>query len=334
MNSLATPPDDTRYLYMRIDSRRRKGLLDLRYWVLSNLLGCARKLGRVPVLSPLALHPQHNLSPEVVNDPQAYFDFDGMEFIPDAGEPARPMPYELAERLPLDAFPASDVCTVTDSPHAGAFEISREDDRHRVLVLNFRGYPTEARTHKGVAYRWTPPFTKHIQERAKRLVEEFAGERDFISVKLRRADFLNVGWLGFRRTVKIQAITTSRNVAANLRRFPADMPIYLMTDEPDDHYYDSLLRERPQLRRYSDYPDLHQLRHPIDGTPPNNYHLFAIEYQVHEWANIRLSWAFHSDWAPGTNVYLRILSRRELVQAALKVFASKAWRRVGSRLRR
>lgn len=95
-------------------------------------------------------------------------------------------------------------------------------------------------------------------------------------IHIRRSDYLKL------RSSLIET-TSPESIAKMLDKHKGKYAsIYIMTSEPDIHFYDSI-RERYNIKQYFNFPEL------LEISKLDNYKLFCIETYIRELSNIRIS---------------------------------------------
>ena len=240
------------------------------------------------------LAKKHNQFCDIDSDPYQYYDFDHMTYYSNTDETDVPLQCIRVSDLDMSQFSERDI-KVFDSKD-GPVHISKEDENYRLIIIRHRDW---AWSHKD-DYRLpqvTLPYSEIVRSTAMQVINKMMESQsrwnhrlsgsikdshlrlDYCCVHIRRTDRLKMN----------RSITMPMNIKRNLdanQYIDSNTLIYLMTDEPDDHFYDKLKEYYPNLFRYSDFPELYRLRHPTGNDNPDNYLLFAIEMQMQAMAKI------------------------------------------------
>lgn len=263
-------------------------------------------MGRIAVIGDLPLLYHHNKYAECDNNPQLYFDFGRARFLSRDSDTSEPLSYMMAKDFDITEFPSHQVknlsdeeCLLAPNNRNWMVSISKEiDERYPVIALNVHNDFFDFRTHhrRSEGLRAYVPFSPEATKLAEQVVQKIIKHdspginNNYCCLKLRRGDRVKAQKLGYFARFYRDAVSSAKNVMSNLddhELVNENTPIYLMTDESEEGYYDSLC-EKYRVYQYKDFPELYRLVHPSDGRVPNNYFLYAVEMQIYLWANIRI----------------------------------------------
>ena len=298
---------NSRYIYCQF-TRGTRGLRHQVGLLQMCLIRYAAGMQRVAVLSnQLPLDKKHNQGCDIDCNPYLYYDFDHMTYYSNAYKATTPLPCIRVSDLDMSQFSEKDIKVF--KAQDGPAHISKEDDKnYRLIIIEHRTWNWPHKCDHIFLPKTKLPYSAKVRSTAMQVINQmmesqsswnhqFSGSiedshlrLDYCCVHARRTDRLNANW----------SITMPMNIKRNLdanQDIDNNTPIYLMTDEPDDHFYDKLKEYYPNLIRYSDFPELYHLRHPADGSDPNNYLLFAIEMQMQTMAKIRYKATSYNKYA-------------------------------------
>ena len=271
------------------------------YAVIQNtFLTYAAVMKRIAVLpEKLPLDNKHNQRNNVDCNPYLYYDFNNTTYYSNAYRASTPLLCIKTSDFDIQQFSEKDIKVFETKD--GPTYISEEDDNsHRLIIIEHKIWKW---THQCI-YNFLPklvlPYSVQVRSTASHIINRMMQSRGKQNYRLNGSieeDCLRLDYccVHARRTDRLHlngSLTTSTNIRRNLdanKNINRNTPIYLMTDEPNDHFYDELKKYYPNLFRYSDFPELYRLRHPTDGNIVNNYLLFAIELQINKIASIKYS---------------------------------------------
>ena len=260
------------------------------------LIRYAAAMQRIAVIpDQFPLDKKHNRGCDIDSDPYRYYDFDHMTYHSNTDETDVPLQCISVSDLDMSQFSERDI-KVFDSKD-GPAHISKEDNRnYRLIIIKHTTWnwlhTCDYRLPKVIL-----PYSERIRSMAMQVINKMMESQESWDHQLSGSIEDNHLKLDYccvhaRRTDRSKAngsITMPMNIRCNLdanQDIDSSTLIYLMTDEPDDHFYDKLKEYYPNLFRYSDFPELYRLRYPVDGADPDNYLLFAIELQMQRMAKV------------------------------------------------
>ena len=173
------------------------------------------------------------------------------------------------ERLPEHGFPP--LCA-DSQPRAGKGGVGEAPDNP--LLVRFSPQPE---------YRLL----------AKRLVNSLGGERNYYALHIRRGDTAE-NFAGYDEATQCKAIIPLIQAMA-----PEGAVLYLMSDEPDRHFFDPL-KKHWQLARHWDFPQLEQFVNQPNPLLVDNYALFLTEWLIYAQAKLSIATykEHHINWFP------------------------------------
>ena len=255
---------------------------------------------------------KHNRGYDIDCDPYLYYDFDHITYYSNAYKATTPLSCIRVSDLDMSQFSESDT-KVFKAQNAPVHISAKDDQSYRLIIIEH------------TAWNWTHtcdfhlpkivlPYSEKIRLIAMQVINKIMKSHKNLNCQLNGSieeSYLRLNYccVHARRTDRLhtnESLTNSMNIKRNLdanKDIDRNTPIYLMTDEPNDHFYDGLKKYYPYLFRYSDFAELYHLRHPKNGETPNNYLLFAIEHQIRLMSKI----AYRSETA-----YIKRLSNGSL----------------------
>ena len=286
--------ENSRYIYCKFTWGTR-GLGHHMGFLQIHLIRYAAGMQRIAVIpDQFPLDKRHNRGCDIDCDPYLYYDFDHMTYYSKADKAMVPLPCIRASDLDMSQFSEKDIKTFDSRD--GPAHITKEDENYRLIIIEHRTW-NWLHTCDYYSPRISFSYSERVRSTAVQIINKMMKSQescdqqlsgniedsnlrlDYCCVHARRTDRLSTNW----------SVTMPMNIKCNLdanQDIDSNTPIYLMTDEPDDHFYDKLKKYYPNLFRYSDFPELYRLRYPADGANPNNYLLFAIEAQIQKMAKI------------------------------------------------
>ena len=287
---------DERYLYLKFTGYPM-GFFNYEQ-IQRQFLKLAMTTGRVALISEkLPLDKKHNKGYVADCDPYLYYDFDNAAY-QRCNDINQPIPLQCIKVSDFDMNQFSKKETKIFEAKDGPAYISEEDDKqYRLIIIEHKECYWAHKCYKEPTSFFFLPYSKKVRLAAKHIINKILegqnGQKHQLCGSLEeRKLYLDYCCVHARRTDKLYkniSLTTLINIKSNLdanKNIHPNTQIYLMTDEPNDHFYDGLKEYYPNLFRYSDFPELYNLRHPANGDLPNNYLLFTIELQIRTMARI------------------------------------------------
>ena len=305
---------NSRYIYMEFTGYP-KGLLNC-IALQKHLLRYAAGMQRIAVIpDQFPFHRKHNRGHDIDCKPYLYYDFDHTVYFSSTDKTRKPLYYDFNHtvyfssadktRKPLQCIQISDLNMSQFSEkdikvfkaQDGPAHITKEDENYRLIIIEHATWNWIHTCDYQLPHNISFPYSERVRSTAMQVINQMMGSQknwnhrlsgsiedshlrlNYCCVHARRTDRLKGNW----------SITMPMNIKRNLdanQDIDSNTLIYLMTDEPNDHFYDKLKKYYPNLFRYSDFPELYHLRYPADGADPNNYLLFAIESQIQSMARI------------------------------------------------
>lgn len=288
------------YVYAQITDTSGLGHLSI---LVQRLLILAYQLNRialVPSQLPFRLH--HTDNAPVSRDTLLYFDLD-KSMIDDNGK-LFPVRYKLASSHSIDK---KRMKVINNEKEICINENDNTNSPEIFCYLNFFTKLREPAPDTGIRVLLEPGASiTPIRDIVLRKMFDRAGTPlpdgelpkvlDFCCIKVRRRDKIMPGEEGncsLYQTALRRAITSAKNVKANMRErglVDDKTIVYLMSDEPNRHFFDSVRAAQKHYYDCHDFPELHQLSRHAEGGEFNNFLLFAIEKEIYNSAAVTLAW--------------------------------------------
>lgn len=240
---------------------------NLKYYLLE-----AKKLDRICVIVNTEFSKFHNKNIEMKSEWTKYIDFNKSSFNGN-------IDYIFNQEFMLKSFLDTEVLVINR-----AHNIRDEDNtKYRLIIRNIDYFGQSYRKlylAENIPLQFYP--SAKVFNEAKISLNQLP--KLFCSIAIRRTDRIT--------SVKVGELTSPPNVLLKLKQYNSNkLPVFLMTDEPDKDFYNSLKNEF-DIYRYYDFDNLVKVANDGGG---DNFLLYEIEKLIFLTAKIKIH-TFKNAW--------------------------------------
>ena len=252
---------NVRKKYLQYNITTRKAGLKHQSYNLKTLIAEACALGRIPVISQVYLYGKHNNGNELYTTLGNYYDLRNIRLKGKKKPICFPQEVHIEPKFYKfdEVIPSGDEYVVKEFP------------------LNEGCSWKYAKTDYDIYYDVKLPYTKQIEEKAKKVIDKL--EKPYSCVHVRRGDVVRS--LAYKYWPLIWD-TKPSNIIEKLNENKSPLTVYIMTNERKRSFFD-VKNSNYNILLSSDFPILAEL------SQQDNYLLFCIENMIMENAQLRIS---------------------------------------------